>query len=91
MIGAAAALDGYERWVLRAYVIGATLLAALWPFLGGSLGQKNPAGQFMATAILILVGARSTRRLLPFCLPILAIGLLLDAEPGRAAVSWVSA
>lgn len=85
VVGAALALRGHTAAVLTAYVLSSTFLAATWPFLwdtGTYAIQKNPAGQFMANAILLLVGVRDLRRLLPYCMPVLVPGLLFTLSRG---------
>ena len=86
VIGAVMAIEGHWQWVLRAYVVASTLLAAAWPFIvSGDQGlgiQKNPAGQFIANAIILLIAVQPIRRLLPFCMPVLVIGLLWTQSRG---------
>jgi hypothetical protein len=71
--------------VLRAYVLATTLLAVSWPLLNShglaAQFQKNPTGELIVSAILLLVAVRALRRLLP-CLPLLVIGLALTASRG---------
>ena len=66
--------------MLQAYVVSASVLAIAWPLdiLGGN---KNPVGQLIGSAILLLVGVRSLSRLLP-CLVILVPGLLVTQSRG---------
>ncbi len=80
IVGAFAALAGRHTLMLRAYVLSATVLAVAWPLelLGG---QKNPVGQLIGGAILLLVAVPSLRRLLP-CLVILVPGLLITQGRG---------
>jgi hypothetical protein len=80
VIGAFASLSNREHGVLKAYVIMATALAALWPVMS-SLGQKNPVGQLIGNALLVLVGIPRLRRYLPLGL-ILVPGLLLTGSRG---------
>jgi hypothetical protein len=80
LVGAFLAMRGAHVRLLQAYVIASAVLAAVWPF--DSLGmQKNPAGQLIANAIVLLVAVRSLRRLL-VCMPVLVIGLLLTQSRG---------
>jgi hypothetical protein len=79
-VGAFAAATNRHLAVLKAYVLAATVLAALWP-LAHSLGQKNPVGQMIANAILLLVGVRALRRYAVLSL-VLAPGLILTASRG---------
>jgi len=85
LVGAYIALRRQHMLVLRAYVLVATLLAVAWPVLDahGATGQlpKNTTGQLLASAILLLIGVRALRQLLP-CLPVLVIGLALTASRG---------
>ncbi len=75
---------GLERHVLRAYVIAATLLAAAWLPLQTvlPLGQKNPVGQFIANALLLLIAVKPLRGRLLLCLPVLGFGLLSTGSRG---------
>jgi hypothetical protein len=85
IVGAYIALRREYLLVLRAYVCATTILAAVWPLLNaqGLTGQldKNATGQFIASAILLLVAVRALRNLLP-CLPILVAGLALTESRG---------
>ena len=87
IVGAFAALTGRHAALLKGYVVAATLLAALWP-VAHSLGQKNPVGQMIANAILLLVGVRALRRYLP-SLVILVPGLVLTASRGAIAATAI--
>ena len=80
VVGAYAALKGKHIQLLRAYVIASTVLAVAWPLHDFGL-QKNPVGQMIANAILLLVGVQRLRRLLP-CLVILVPGLFLTQSRG---------
>lgn len=80
VVGSYLVLRGVHLSLLKAYLIGATALALVFPF--DALGlQKNPAGQFMANAILLIVGvpALSRYRLL---LPLLVYGLFASESRG---------
>lgn len=92
LAGAFIALRGQETRFLKAYIVGSTVLAVVWPVLHntsfGAEFQKNPVGQVIANAVLILISVRQLRRFLP-CLPLLAIGLGLTAS--RGAVVSVAA
>lgn len=85
LVGAYVAIRGDHMRTLRAYVVASTLLALAWPALHSSglaaQFQKNPTGQMIAGAILLLVAVRGLRRLLP-CLPLLVLGLALTASRG---------
>lgn len=89
LVGAFAALAGRHVPMLQAYVISATVLAVAWP-LGVLGGQKNPIGQLIAGAILLLIGVPSLRRLLP-CLVILVPGLLVTQSRGAIIATLIGA
>jgi hypothetical protein len=80
LVGAYAALKGKHMRLLEAYVVASTVLAVAWPFHDFGL-QKNPVGQIIANAILLLVGVPALRRLLPF-LVVLVPGLFLTESRG---------
>jgi hypothetical protein len=91
LIGAAVAFRNDHMLVLRVYVFATTALAVIWPVLD-SLGlqgqlQKNPTGQLIANAILLLVAVRDLRPLV-LCMPVLVTGLALTASRG-AIISLV--
>jgi hypothetical protein len=87
VVGAFAALTGRVTPMLQAYVVSATLLAVAWPLhlLGG---QKNPVGQLIGNAILLLVGVRALHRLLP-CLIVLAPMLLVTQSRGAILATMI--
>jgi len=87
IVGAFAALTGKVTRMLQGYVVAATVLAVAWPLdlLGG---QKNPVGQLIGNAILLLVGVPALRRLYP-CLIVLAPGLLLTQSRGAIMATAV--
>jgi O-Antigen ligase len=87
VIGAFAALTDRHMAVLKAYVVSASVLAVLWPFAHG-LGQKNPVGQMIANAILLLVGVKALRRYTPLALA-LAPGLILTGSRGAVAAAGI--
>jgi O-antigen ligase len=80
IVGAFAALTGRHIRVLQAYVVATTILAVVWPVHDFGL-NKNPMGQMIANAILLLVGVRALRRLWP-CLVPLAAGLIFTVSRG---------
>ena len=85
LVGAYVALRKDHMLVLRVYVLATTALAVVWPVLD-SLGlqgqwQKNPTGQLIANALLLLVAVRGLRPLLP-CMPLLVAGLALTTSRG---------
>jgi hypothetical protein len=85
LVGAYVAIRRDHMLVLKAYVVATTLLAVAWPILNshGLAGQfqKNPVGQMIVGAILLVIAVHGLRRLLP-CLPLLLIGLALTASRG---------
>jgi O-antigen ligase len=87
VVGAFAALTGRHVILLKAYVLSATVLGVLWP-LDGGLGQKNPVGQMIGNAILVLVGVRALRRFLPLVL-LLTPALLLTGSRGALLATGV--
>jgi hypothetical protein len=80
IVGTFAALTGRHMRVLQAYVLGTTILAVVWPVHHFGL-NKNPTGQMIANAILLLVGVRPLRRLWP-CLVPLGAGLVFTVSRG---------
>ena len=87
VVGAFAVATNRDLAVLKAYVIAATALAALWPFMH-SLGQKNPVGQMIANAVLLLVGVRPLRRYAR-CAVVLVPGLILTGSRGAVLAAAV--
>ncbi|HLX33026.1 MAG TPA: O-antigen ligase family protein [Gaiellaceae bacterium] len=80
IVGAYLVLRGAHTGVLKAYIGAATVVALVFPF--DSLGlQKNPAGGFVANAILLIVGVPrlSRYRLL---VPLLVYGLFATQSRG---------
>jgi hypothetical protein len=88
VVGAFAALSNRHVPLLQAYVLATTVLAIVWPLheFGGL--QKNPVGQLIANAILLLVGFRALRRLWP-CLLVLVPGLLLTQSRGAIVAAAI--
>jgi hypothetical protein len=80
VVGAYAALKARHIRLLQAYIVASCVLAILWPLHTFGM-QKNPVGQVIANAILLLVGVESLRRLLPLLL-ILVPGLFLTQSRG---------
>ena len=84
LVGAYVAIRREHMLVIRGYVIASTVLAVVCPlnlFHIQTQLQKNPTGQLLANAMLLLIGVRSLRRFLP-CLPVLLVGLFLTASRG---------
>jgi hypothetical protein len=88
VVGAFAALSSRHVALLQAYVLATTVIAVLWPIheFGGL--QKNPVGQLIANAILLLVGFRGLHRLWP-CLLVLVPGLLLTQSRGAIVAAAI--
>jgi len=87
IVGAFAALAKRYLQVLKGYVLAATVLAAVWPLDHLSF-QKNPVGQFIANAILLLIAFPRLRGLFP-CLVVLVPGLFLTASRGAVAATVI--
>ena len=83
IVGAFAALTGRHIRVLQAYVVATTILAVVWPTHHFGL-NKNPMGQMIANAVLLLIGVRALRRLWP-CLVPLGAGLIFTVSRGAIA------
>ncbi|MGZ4334226.1 MAG: O-antigen ligase family protein [Gaiellaceae bacterium] len=82
LVGAFAVLADREFLVLKAYVVTASALAILWAVTHSpSLGQKNPIGQMIGNALLLLVGVKSLRSYAPLAL-VLVPGMLLTGSRG---------
>ena len=87
IVGAFAALTGRHVQVLKAYVVAATVLAAVWPIESFGM-QKNPVGGMVGNAILLVVAYPRLRSFLP-CLVILIPGLLLTASRGAVGATAI--
>lgn len=87
IVGAFAAVSERYLVVLKAYVLAATALAVIWP-VDQSLGQKNPVGQMIANAILVLIAIPSLRRFFP-CLLILVPGLFYTESRGAIGAAII--
>jgi hypothetical protein len=83
IVGAFAVLVGRHIRFLQAYVLATTALAVVWPIHHLEL-NKNPVGQLIANAILLLVGVRALRRFFP-CLWLLVPGLVVTVSRGAIA------
>lgn len=80
VIGAYLALRGAHLALLKGFVVAATVLAVVFPF--ASLGlQKNPAAQFMADAVLVVVGVPRLGRL-RIVAPLLVFSLFATESRG---------
>jgi hypothetical protein len=89
VVGAFAVLIGWHEQLLKAYVLGCTALAAIFPF--NDLGlQHNPVGQFIANAILLVVALRALRAYWP-CLVILVPSLIHVESRGSVVALVVGA
>jgi hypothetical protein len=89
VVGAFASLTDRHFAVLKVYVIATSLLAVAWPFVPG-LGQKNPVGQMISGAILLLLGVKSLRGFVPFAV-ILVPALFLTGSRGSVIATAVGA
>lgn len=87
IVGAFAAFTKRYLQVLKGYVLAATVLAAVWPLDHLSF-QKNPVGQFIGNAILLLIAFPRLRGLFP-CLVVLVPGLFLTASRGAVAATVI--
>jgi len=87
IVGAFAAISNRHPVVLKAYGRASPALAVVWPF-DQSLGQKNPVGQMIANAILVLIAIPSLRKLFP-CLLILLPGLFYTESRGAIGAAIV--
>jgi hypothetical protein len=87
VVGAFAVLCNRHLPLLQAYVLSTTLLAVVWPLHDFAL-QKNPVGQLIANAIMLLVGFRALHRLWP-CLLALVPGLLLTQSRGAIVAAAI--
>jgi hypothetical protein len=89
VVGAFAVLIGWYVQLLKAYVIACTVLAAIFPF--NDLGiQHNPAGQFIANAILLVIALRSLRGYWPVLL-VLVPSLIWIQSRGAVAACIIGA
>lgn len=80
VVGSFLVLRGVHISVLKAYVVAATVVALIFPFL--SLGlQKNPAGQFIANGVLLLVGVPQLSRY-RILAPLLVYGMFVTESRG---------
>ncbi len=80
VVGSYLVLRGVHIRVLKAYLVAATVVAVVFPF--DSLGlQKNPAGQFVANAILLLVGVPRLSRY-RILVPLLVYGVFATESRG---------
>jgi hypothetical protein len=87
MVGAFATLSGRQFALLRAYVLAACVIAVSWPFVP-ALGQKNPVGQMIGNALLLLVGAKELRRYAPLAL-VLIPGLAVTGSRGAVVATAI--
>jgi len=87
LVGIAIALWHTEWIVVKAYLAAATAFAAMYPFVSNGNNafgiQKNPAGQFMANALILLAAVPRLRtRAFITAVPVLVIGLLWTQSRG---------
>ncbi|WP_088319764.1 O-antigen ligase [Kineosporia sp. R_H_3] len=81
LVGALVARTGRELWFLRAYIVASAVTGALW-IAGVELGQKNPIGQFVANALILLLAVKPLRPWLQWLTPLLVAGLLWTQSRG---------
>ena len=81
IVGAALARQGRTQWLLGAYLVSASAVAGLW-IAGVHLGQKNPAGQFIANGLILLLACKDLRRRFVVATPLLLTGLLWTQSRG---------
>lgn len=84
LVGALVARQERELWFLRAYLVGASVTAALW-LAGVELGQKNPVGQFIANGLILLLAVKDLRRRTVWLVPLLVAGTLWTQSRGAIA------
>lgn len=87
IVGSYLALRGYHMRLIKSYVIAASILAVVWPFDSLNL-QKNPAGQFMANAILLVMAIPALARY-RFLALILVYGLFATQSRGAIVATAV--
>jgi O-antigen ligase/polysaccharide polymerase Wzy-like membrane protein len=87
LVGSYLAFRGSHLWLLRVYVLCTTAIAVLWPFDQLHI-NKNPAGQLLANAILVVVGMPALSRL-RICVPVLVFGLLATGSRGAIVACGV--
>lgn len=80
VVGSYLVMRGADVGVLKAYVAAAAVIAVVYPFAALGL-QKNPAGQFVTGAILLVVGAPRLSRY-RILLPLLVYGLFVTESRG---------
>ena len=80
LVGAYAVLARRHVQLLTAYVLAVSVFALVWPVHSFGV-QKNPAGQFITNAILLLIAYRPLRRFSPALLALVP-GLLLTQSRG---------
>jgi hypothetical protein len=86
VIGVVVSIGGYEALVLRAYLTTTILFASLYPLFsneaGGLGAQKNPAGGFIACALLLVISIRDLREKFKYGTPFLILGLFWTQSRG---------
>lgn len=87
IVGSYLALRGYHLRLIKAYVVAAAVLAVVWPFDSLSL-QKNPAGQFIANGLLLVIAipALSRYRLLAL---VMVYGLFATQSRGAIVAAGI--
>lgn len=92
VLGAVVMEERFVRWALAGFVATSVVLAVLWATTGGDFsfaGNKNPSGQMMANALIIVVAlAPSWRWRVVTAIP-LAIGLAFTLSRGSILAAGV--
>jgi hypothetical protein len=80
VIGSYLVIRGVHVTALKAYIVAASVIAVMFPFV--SLGlQKNPAGQFVADALLLVIGVPRLARY-RILVPVLVWGMFATESRG---------
>ena len=87
IVGSYLALRGYHMRLIKAYVIAASALAVVWPFDTLNL-QKNPAGQFISNAILLVIAIPALARYRLLAL-VLVYGLFATQSRGAIVATAI--
>jgi O-antigen ligase len=87
LVGAYVAIRGRHVRLLQAYIVATGVLGALWPTHVIEI-QKNPMGQMIANAILLIVAVPALRRF-RFTLPVFVVSLLLTESRGAIVAAMV--
>jgi hypothetical protein len=80
LVGAYLGIRGCALPLLKAYVLASTALAIAWPLFDTGF-QKNPTGQFIADALLVVLAVPRLWRY-QICVPLLVYGLFATESRG---------